>query len=413
MISKDQCYNSLSNEKDKSNSNTASKKELSNTETIPCSFLDLHLASGFFNFLSVLSVLSNQKYNFAFKSIHSYAQQMSQRKVSPRSPTEIMSLHRKRQIFLRCIKKLIFFGRANLTQKIFWRWKFLLPDKPVQAIESMKRNYTSALRALWNRLIHRKQHLNCYPSYFHWKCVSIHPRANLNLSETLSGLQKTNKKSVKIAFCYLHKILLSAAKEYFNNILAHKIPFTKTHMRILNIIFSKRLQSYFTLWTGQLEYVYDEQYEQITTLTKKKHFEVIPKPCVEFLYYDTSSYDPAFRAVFRNLGHFVKRRINSCFSTWKISFSQKSPCSIDSLPTNASVDYNSYKLGTDDAEKLKHLVINLYFIYQKTIEMPSLALLKWSQCATIRDLMVHKLREIIMQNKKKYEHKRKAFCKLK
>ena len=421
MISKNQLYKKTSTDRDNSSSKTASKEELSMTETETNSFFDSHqildltpkirAVSNFFNLLAALEAVFNRRYNLAFKSLSLYADQNLLPKASPRFSKKILSLYNKRQIFLKCIKKIIFFGRANLTQKIFWRWRFLLPSKPFKSIESMKRHPLSTLRALWNRFLNRKL-LNCYKSFSDWKYILLNSRETLKASEVLSNFRKANEKSVKIAFCFLDKLFLSVVQQYFNNLLAYKTPDTKMQTRLLNIAFKKRLLSYFTIWAGQLEYVYDEQYEEIVTSTKKKQFEMVPKPCVEFLYYDTSTYDPAFRAVFRSLGHFIKQRMSFCLSTWKSLYLQKFQCSIESLPTNVSVDYNSYKLSPDNAEKLKHLVIHLYFINQKTLEMPNLTLLKWSQCATIRDLKVHKIKEMLMHNKKKHERKRKAFSKM-
>lgn len=300
----------------------------------------------------------------------------------------------KRKILMRCVKQMLWTGRICLLTRPFWIWKLLIQKNYAKPVESMKRDGFSVLRALWNRFAFRKRQ-DILKAFKNW---GQKPNSTNSLASHLLGLKYLNFSIKKVKNRYFQAFFQSSGQ-------------LKASLFFTNSIFKKRLQAYFKIWVNDLEYIYEEEYEEVVNSSKceTKRFFIIQKPCVQLSYFDNSTYDPAFRAVFRSLGHFLQKSQSHFFKRWLF------PCkthSIESLTTQFSLECHSSKLLPEANEKLKHLTSFLCKTNQKTLEMPLLALLKWSQSATLLDLKKLNLLQILIQIHSKFSKIKRVFNKL-
>ena len=391
-------------------SNDDSKDDI-NISTIFKSSSSTKLYTAVIPLITIFEKIILQRYKNVFKNLEElYAVLLQERNKKKINEQTCLSKNNTRQKLLKYIKIMIFTGKVNVIQRVFWKWKFQISPKLKIVIESMKKDTKSTLRALWNRYTH-KITLEISSIFLYWKNIKTN---HLNTKDL--NREKIHNVNWKFSLCYLQSLIQRRKMLYFQ--ILYEIPVKRSSKVILsymNTIFKKRIKKYFQRWADDILYTYTETVEEIVNLSNKqtKIFSLTTKPCVHLYYYDYHTYDPTYRVVSRNLNHFIKKKIYHYMRRWSLNSKKAyyfdTPGSIS--PIKSGTNYNFYKLSPENSIKLKDVVIHLYFINQKLSEMPSLSFSAWSQAATIKNLKINRLKKIMLKNQIKIKSLENIFSK--
>jgi hypothetical protein len=326
------------------------------------------------SFTSILNTLVRKKTRFAYEKIFYFQKKKS------------LSLTQKKIAMMKCVENMIEKGRINLTQRSIWRWR-LFCKKKTTPVQSMKINRKYVLSSLYNRYRCRLAR-NIDLMFSRWKLDSLEtPKGKLSLYRknryfALKSIIKAfNKK------CWFHRYQSKVLINYKLNL--------KFILNLLNMRFKTHLSQYFQKLKNNFEWEYTEEIGEIKKMESKK-FYMMKKPSVPLYYYDNNTSDPTFRAVFRCLGHFIKRNLKDHLEAWK-NFSFKK-YSINSMNTESSIEISNYKLDSNTKNKLKDIVIHFYLISQQILEMPANYVSKWAERTHIKNMKLKKTAVIVYQN---------------
>lgn len=181
-------------------------------------------------------------------------------------------------------------------------------------------------------------------------------------------------------------------------------------LRYINRIFLRNFQKPFENFK-LLGYYYEDYV--IETVVKKdkvtKNFKIMHKPATQLEYYDLKTYDPAFRAVCRNMGHFLKRKKNFFFRIWKF-FTETQRKSFETLQgfIQDSKNIQKFKLSSDKLRILKKLLIEFCVIQEKVCQMPENCIARWSEKAHIKALKEIKFKILTLRSQR-LDQKKKLF----
>jgi hypothetical protein len=215
---------------------------------------------------------------------------------------------------MKCVNWMIMTGRINITQRGFLRWKLKVfpissPHRPIFSnIDKI-----ACIRSITTISNHHQ----------HFTLLKFFPRWSFTTKYSHSFKLGKNQSNCNFALNSLIKKIKSFLERYRFNKWKHATikfysPNVKACFVYLNKVFLSKLLLIFAHWKVP-EYYYEEYCEEIVSESQKttKKFAVMVKPCTLFEYFDNRTYDPAFRAVFRSLGYFVKRRLKEYFKNWK------------------------------------------------------------------------------------------------
>ena len=161
-------------------------------------------------------------------------------------------------------------------------------------------------------------------------------------------------------------------------------------------MFLKNFQKSFDNFRAE-EYYYESYYIETVVKTDKvtKNFKILIKPVCHVESYDIHSSDPAYRAVSRNLSHFIKRRKLECFKIWK-KFIISNKISVQSISSFLQgTKKSNYNLTSSQLSKLKRLLIQFSLIQEKISQMPEKCLTTWSGKAQTSLLKTLKFKIIV------------------
>lgn len=170
----------------------------------------------------------------------------------------------------------------------------------------------------------------------------------------------------------------------------------KEKFRLISKLFLKNFQKSFDNFRAE-EYYYESYYIETVVKTDKvtKNFKILIKPVCHVESYDIHSSDPAYRAVSRNLSHFIKRRKLECFKIWK-KFIISNKISVQSISSFLQgTKKSNYNLTSSQLSKLKRLLIQFSLIQEKISQMPEKCLTTWSGKAQTSLLKTLKFKIIV------------------
>ena len=347
----------------------------------------------FFLFLTLERVLLKSK-KTAFKDIKEEAEVRKRY----RKKECLRELGSRKGKIARIVLWMIKTGGINVQQRGFLRWKFnvftiITPQRELyinadrfsilRSIVTIPKNfYRQMLITMINR----------------WKktvfSIKVHEkRKNFGLNLMIHC---TNRQ----LYLWFQKLM-----EYSKWLLRLKLK-----LRYINRIFLRNFQKPFENFK-LLGYYYEDYV--IETVVKKdkvtKNFKIMHKPATQLEYYDLKTYDPAFRAVCRNMGHFLKRKKNLYFRTWKF-FTETQRKSIEALQgfLQDSKKTEKFKLGSEKLRMLKKLLIEFCVIQEKVCQMPENCIARWSEKAHIKALKEIKFKILTLRSQR-LDQKKKLF----
>lgn len=367
------------------------------------------LATPIISLCKFLNHLLRRTYKYSFNIIHTYALEKIMLE-TPRSRNSAKNLFERKSLMIDAVKSMVWTGKFNQVQRPLWRWKFQCGPKNLKQAQSFRRNLKSALRILWNRFVN-------YRIYDIQKVIAQWKRLVKLAYKAVD--QKINLTKYRLGLNHFKRFIVSVHKRHFIEVeKVSRLLDEKYLGRLLNAIsegLRRAMKKSWDMWASNLEYYYEEYEEEV--LNKEEivihHYHVTKKPCVTYYYHDFYSYDPAFQAVFRNLSHFIKRKMRLAFRDWTgILVKKPSLLSLGSFATDCSIDYQSFKVPKDNSVKLQSIVTELTLINEKMNEMPKRVLTKWAEATNIRNLKINRIRLIISKNQKKNEDLRYGFMKM-
>ena len=306
---------------------------------------------------------------------------------------------------LRCVIWMIKTGKINLSHRALLRWKVQVFQNSKDRIAMfLTKDKYSSLRSFWNinQLISSKKKQIFFIS---WKETSS------KLSKIISKSQ--NKKGIRARyFIFLMKKILFCYFEFFKKRLCKK-PYKELRFRffLLNLILKKNLKRHFNKMKQQ-EYWYIEEYEEVYTESNKviKDFSLYRKPFVAIEYHNEISFNPTFRAIWRNLNHLVNKKMKIELNIWRNyidKFNDHMEC-VTSFLSDSS-DLSTFKLSKDKQSKLKIFLIHILYIQRKIYEMPKAFLIYWSSKAHVNILKVLKFKILILKSQFQFYQKKICF----
>lgn len=292
-------------------------------------------------------------------------------------------------------------GGINVQQRGFLRWKFnVFPIVRPKSLLYINADRYAILRSIIT-----------IPKYFYRQALIkfFNKWKSLKLYLQIQKKKDSHKRFfLYSAFSVFHKNF-SASLHVWRSYCT-KMRVLSLKMKYINRIFLKKLQKPFE--TLKFYGYYYEDYV-IETVVKKdkvtKHFKIMHKPTTQIEYYDLKTYDPAFRAVCRNLGHFIKRHKVFFFRIWRV-FTETHKKSLESLQgfIQDSKSLEKFKLNSDQLRKLKRLLIEFCVIQEKICQMPENCIARWSEKAHIRALKEIKFKILTIRSQR-LDQKKKLF----
>lgn len=351
----------------------------------------------FYLFLA-LEKLVLRNYKKSFVNIRKYA---IKKKVQEKNRV-LNKLGKKKGKIARVSLWIIKTGGINVQQRGFLRWKFnVYPIVRPQSLLYINADRYAIIRSIVT--VPKHFYRQVLIKFFNkWKSIKIYSQLQKKINNHKRVLLYSN-------LCIFHKnfsVFVNLWRNY-----CKKMRLLSLKMKYINRIFLKKLQKPFE----NLKF-YGYYYEDyvIETVVKKdkvtKHFKIMYKPSTQIEYYDLKTYDPAFRAVCRNLGHFIKRRKVFFFRIWR-SFTETHKKSLESLQgfIQDSKNIEKFKLNSDQLRKLKRLLIEFCVIQEKICQMPENCIARWSEKAHIRALKELKFKILTIRNQRIDQRKKLFF----
>lgn len=308
---------------------------------------------------------------------------------------------------IKCLYWVIKTGRINIIQRGFWRWKFhifSIAKNPVLLFSNKDRlasirSFSTFLKTSTKKLIR-----TCFYTWY-----SLKPKNKLELIQKTKNLCLNNCqnyfiRSLQIIFSLWRglKPMHKSSKKFFC-------------LKFLNKIYLKVFGSYFLAWKDPGFYIEQYVYEKVSERhVETKRFKVGNKPSIPIEYYDYQWYDPAFRAVFRCLGHFIKRKMKLYYKLWKenIDRSQYQIEALTGFLSESLVDYGAFKLSFENLRKLKMLLIHFNRIQDSIREMPNNCLNLWCEKAHIKALKEIRFKIVTVHHQRQKKKTRMFFSNL-
>jgi hypothetical protein len=343
---------------------------------------------------SFLEIVIRRNYRFGFTKLKSFGIPNK-----PLRPIQTLTkLGNKKIIKMRYVIWMIQTGRINLEERGILRWKLnLFHNKYKNYINKDKK---VIIRSFWN-ILYKQLIKKTLKSLQAWKTTTIFYK----------GLEKTQLKSLKL----LHSIVKAHLKRIITVFKLHPVRTRnlKNVFKYLNQISLILLRKYYKKWSS-FEYYYEYIEDTIlVSKTIKNTYTVHTKPCVKLEYFDTDSFDPTFRAVFRSLSHFVRRKLRLSVKAWS-EYTEKERNHLESLSlflSESDINYNQYKLPPNRLRTLKTVLIHFLNIQRKISNLPKIVLSKWSQVAHIKVLKMLKLKLLLLNNISNFQKKKMVFTK--
>lgn len=243
---------------------------------------------------SILKVLVNRIYNYTFSLVKKSAKAKHVFE-KPSNKLSILSLHHKRTILMKAVKKMLWNGHIKLSQRPFWIWKMLMEAKPEKKITFFDRNKKLILRAFFNRLL----------KFHFFRLKSKFDNFRLRVTE-LADFNYPKKFNEKIRSKKITQLKKNPEKKGL-----------KTILMIFNLFALKKLNNYWNEWKQ-----YDPGYTQFTEEVKSKelhirNFKLLQKPKIELIYYDRVSITPGIQSYFNCFSHLYKNTKESAL--WQLS----------------------------------------------------------------------------------------------
>ena len=363
----------------------------------------------------ILKKILRKQYSQGFTTLHTNAKNIKEMVFK-----NIMQNNKRLQQgkLMRCFRWILYTGRINLDQRALWRWKIqVFPLTQHKVSLMVYKDKKALLRSL--KIFSRLSKRPCMVKFFtRWKFTSTSILKEKQLNEYRLNENKDKLFNSIIRFIIFNiknrlKSILSLWRK--NSIPKENKTLNAAGFRLLNHISEKILRSYFKKWK-EPEYYYYQQVEEITiSKTEVMNFRMFWKPCTYLDYFDETSYDPAFRAVFRNLEYFLRKIKKSYFLNWCEEYKRQSIriTSVASYLVDSPLGPNIYRLSNEQKRKLKIVLIYILDIQRKVNEMPIKSLSHWSRRAHTNHLKLIKCKLLILKNQEKYHTQQRFFQNLK
>jgi hypothetical protein len=181
----------------------------------------------------------------------------------------------------------------------------------------------------------------------------------------------------------------------------------KEKFRLIKKLFLKNFQKSFDNFCSE-EYYYESYYIETVVRTDKitKSFKIMQKPVSQIEFHDIHFYDPAYRAVSRNLNHFLKKKKSFFLKIWKKAVLVERISSQSLAFYLQGSQTQRYQLDTSTLTKLKKLLIQFSLIQSRRSEMPEKCLTTWAAKSHLNLLKTLKFKILVEKTQKLYSNLR-------